>query len=72
MHTSFIMTILCVCGRPALPELFRQKGAFSLLKPSLGSEISFSQLDSQRSQQQPVLLVNLQAFLAEKLQMADR
>ncbi|DBA77600.1 TPA: hypothetical protein ACH3X1_009400 [Trebouxia sp. C0004] len=61
-----------VKGRPALPDLFRQKGAFSLLQPSLGSEISFSQLDSQRSQQQPVLLVNLQAFLAEKLQMADR
>ena len=66
------MTILCVCGRPALPDLFRQKGAFGLLQPSLGSEISFSQLDSQRSQQQPVLLVNLQAFLAEKLQLADR
>ncbi|KAA6419058.1 MAG: hypothetical protein FRX49_11021 [Trebouxia sp. A1-2] len=58
--------------KPALPDLFRQKGAFSLLQPSLGSEISFSQLDSRRRQQQPILLMNLQAFLAEKLQMADR
>ena len=60
------------CHRPALPDLFRQEGAFTFLQPALASDLSFAQLHSHRDSQPPVLLVNLQAFLAEKLQTADR
>ncbi|KAL3144005.1 hypothetical protein ABBQ32_003813 [Trebouxia sp. C0010 RCD-2024] len=61
-----------VKGRPALPDLFRQKGAFTLLQPSHDSGLSFPQSHTLSQPQQPILLQNLHAFLAEKLQMADR
>lgn len=58
--------------RPALPDLFRQKGALTVLQPQADSALAFPQLATLSEPQQPILLQNLHAFLAEKLQMADR
>ena len=72
------MTFCCVIRklvpcqfRPALPDLFRQRGALTLLQPQPDSALSFPELGT-LSEQQPILLQNLHAFLAEKLQLADR
>ena len=58
--------------RPALPDLFRQKGALTVLQPQPDSALSFPHVGTLSEPQQPILLQNLHAFLAEKLQMADR
>ena len=83
MHDSGI-SVSSLRGRPpvfhtcraALPALFRQKDAFKLLQPEgfLTSEDSAAdQGEGEDLQPQvPRLRENLEAFLADKLQLVDR
>ena len=67
--------VACTC-RAALPALFRQKDAFKLLQPESFLDSDDSAADQGQEEdlppQVPRLRENLEAFLADKLQLVDR
>lgn len=52
--------------------MFRMKDGIASLRPVGDSGMVQGPKDAQEQTEQPVLLQNLQSFLADKLQMADR